>query len=91
MVRARAFFGEKNDLYIRHAFDLSLRVTTAALEHALLAPTQVDHVIFVSTTGLATPSLDAAHAPLPKPTPNHLKNLESHLTEQLRCLTVAAL
>jgi isoprenylcysteine carboxyl methyltransferase (ICMT) family protein YpbQ len=52
-------FGEKNDLYIRHAFDLSMRVTRAALEHALLAPTQVDHVIFVSTTGLATPSLDA--------------------------------
>jgi len=52
-------FGEKNDLYIKHAFDLSLRVARGALEHALLAPTQVDHVIFVSTTGLATPSLDA--------------------------------
>src|SRR4029079_18050749 len=40
-------FGEKNDLYIRHAFDLSMRVTKGALDHALLAPTQVDHVIFV--------------------------------------------
>jgi alkylresorcinol/alkylpyrone synthase len=52
-------FGEKNRLYQEHAFDLSRRVATAALEHALLAPTQVDHVIFVSTTGMATPTIDA--------------------------------
>ena len=52
-------FGEKNDLYLTHAYDLAKRVATAALEHALITPTQVDHVLFVSTTGLATPSLDA--------------------------------
>jgi alkylresorcinol/alkylpyrone synthase len=52
-------FGEKNDLYIEHAFDLARRATSAALDHALLGPTQVDHVIFVSSTGLATPTLDA--------------------------------
>ena len=52
-------FGEKNRLYQEHAFELSRRVAVAALEHALLAPTQVDHVIFVSTTGLATPTIDA--------------------------------
>jgi alkylresorcinol/alkylpyrone synthase len=52
-------FGEKNDLYLEHAYELARRVTLAALEHALIAPTQVDHVIFVSTTGLATPTLDA--------------------------------
>ena len=52
-------FGEKNDLYIEHAYELARRVTVAALEHALIAPTQVDHVIFISTTGLATPTLDA--------------------------------
>ena len=52
-------FGEKNDLYIQHAFELAKSVTSTALDHALLAPHQIDHVIFVSSTGLATPTIDA--------------------------------
>ncbi len=57
-------FGEKNALYIRHALDLAQRVTSAALDHALLGPHQIDHVVLVSSTGLATPTLDARLANL---------------------------
>jgi alkylresorcinol/alkylpyrone synthase len=52
-------FGEKNDLYIEHAFELARRVTTTALDHALIGANQVDHVVFVSSTGLSTPTIDA--------------------------------
>ena len=34
-------------------------MTRAALERASLEPNQLDHVVFVSSTGLATPSIDA--------------------------------
>ena len=52
-------FAEKNDLYVRHAVRLAGEVTERALERAGLSPRDVDHVVFVSTTGLATPSVDA--------------------------------
>jgi alkylresorcinol/alkylpyrone synthase len=52
-------FGEKNDLYIQHAYELSRRVVTTALEQAMLGPHDIDHVIFVSSTGVATPTIDA--------------------------------
>ena len=55
-------FGEKNNLYIRHALALASRVATRALEQAALGPRDIDHVIFVSTTGFATPTLDARMA-----------------------------
>ena len=56
---AERTFGEKNDLYLEHAFHLSCRAVVAALARAGLTPAQVDHVIFVTSTGLATPTLDA--------------------------------
>jgi alkylresorcinol/alkylpyrone synthase len=52
-------FRERNDLYVTHALALAARAATAALERAGLTPAAVDHLVFVSSTGLATPSLDA--------------------------------
>lgn len=59
-------FGERNDLYIEHATRLATEVSTAALERSGLAARDVDHVVFVSSTGLSTPSIDAMLA-------NHLE------------------
>lgn len=52
-------FGERNDLYIENAARLGTEVAIAALDHAGLSSREVDHLIFVSSTGLATPSIDA--------------------------------
>ncbi len=52
-------FAERNDLYLQHALALACDATQRVLERARLAPTDVDHVVFVSSTGLATPSMDA--------------------------------
>ena len=56
---AERTFGEKNDLYLEHAFNLSCRAVVPALARAGITAAQVDHVIFVTSTGLATPTLDA--------------------------------
>ena len=52
-------FGERNALYVEHAQRLAAEAIRGALERAGRTPGEVDHVIFVSSTGLATPSLDA--------------------------------
>jgi alkylresorcinol/alkylpyrone synthase len=52
-------FREKNDEYIRWSLELGSEAVAAALSHAGLLPGDVDYLIFVSTTGLATPSIDA--------------------------------
>ncbi|HEV2105350.1 MAG TPA: 3-oxoacyl-[acyl-carrier-protein] synthase III C-terminal domain-containing protein [Candidatus Eisenbacteria bacterium] len=52
-------FAEKNDLYVEHAVRLGESAVRAALARAGLAPRDVDHLVFVSSTGLATPSVDA--------------------------------
>ena len=52
-------FGERNQLYIEHATRLAGEVAAAALERAQLAPRDIDHIVFVSSTGLSTPSIDA--------------------------------
>lgn len=52
-------FKECNDHFVRVATGLCEEVSRSCLERAGLAPQQIDHVIVVSTTGLATPSLDA--------------------------------
>jgi alkylresorcinol/alkylpyrone synthase len=52
-------FGERNDLYIAHATRLGAEVARAVLERARMTPRDVDHVVFVSSTGVATPSIDA--------------------------------
>ncbi len=55
----RHSFGERNDLYLEHASKLGGDVARAALERAGLAARDVDHIVFVSSTGLSTPSIDA--------------------------------
>lgn len=52
-------FAEKNALYIEHAVRLGGEVATRALERAGLAPDDIDHLVFVSSTGIAAPSVDA--------------------------------
>jgi alkylresorcinol/alkylpyrone synthase len=52
-------FAEKNALYVENAVRLAAEASTRALASARLAPADVDHVVFVSSTGLATPSVDA--------------------------------
>ncbi|HUB96615.1 MAG TPA: 3-oxoacyl-[acyl-carrier-protein] synthase III C-terminal domain-containing protein [Stellaceae bacterium] len=50
---------ERNALYLEHAVKLLERAALAALHRARLHPHDIDEVVCVSTTGIATPSLDA--------------------------------
>lgn len=52
-------FAECNDAYIRCALDLGEQALQDALRRAHLQVQDVDHLFFVSVTGLATPSIDA--------------------------------
>ncbi len=52
-------FAEQNALYVPHALALATAATQAALAGCGLTPEAIDHIVFVSTTGIATPSLDA--------------------------------
>jgi alkylresorcinol/alkylpyrone synthase len=52
-------FAERNALYVETAVKLGTEVTKRVLERAGLSPSDIDHVIFVSTTGISTPSIDA--------------------------------
>jgi alkylresorcinol/alkylpyrone synthase len=50
---------ERNQLYLEAAEQLFIDAAKAAIEKAGLAPEDIDGVVTVSTTGIATPSLDA--------------------------------
>ncbi len=50
---------DRNALYLDAAEQLFVDAATAAIAKAGLAPDQIDGVVTVSTTGIATPSLDA--------------------------------
>lgn len=50
---------ERSSIYASEATRLSQQAATAAMEQAGLAPAAIDYVIYVNTTGLATPSIDA--------------------------------
>jgi len=52
-------FEEQNGLYVEHALALGSAAARSALARARLTARELDHVVFVSTTGIATPSLDA--------------------------------
>jgi len=52
-------WAEKNQLYIENALNLIEQATIKALKEADLEKEAVDMVMAVSTTGIATPSLDA--------------------------------
>jgi alkylresorcinol/alkylpyrone synthase len=50
---------ERNQVYLESALDLLECVTRRALERVGRQPDEIDAVVVVSTTGIATPSLDA--------------------------------
>jgi alkylresorcinol/alkylpyrone synthase len=52
-------FEEKNDLYIRNAIDLSTEAIATCLGNGGLRHEDIDYILFVSTTGISTPSIDA--------------------------------
>lgn len=52
-------WAEKNALYVRHALDLTESAARACLAEVGASGEGIDAVIAVSTTGIATPSLDA--------------------------------
>lgn len=52
-------FGKKNDAFIRVGLEVGEAAIRDGLARAGLAPADVDHLFFVTVTGIATPSLDA--------------------------------
>ena len=52
-------FEEKNKLYITHALQLCEKAIRRLLARVEIGPQDINHIFFVSTTGVATPSLDA--------------------------------
>ncbi len=52
-------FEERNDVFIRCAVELGELAIREALERAQVTPDCVDHIFFVSVTGIAAPSIDA--------------------------------
>ncbi len=52
-------FAKRNDAWIRVATDVGERAVRQALDRAGLTPRDVDHLFFVTVTGLSTPSIDA--------------------------------
>jgi alkylresorcinol/alkylpyrone synthase len=57
--RELASFSARNDAWIRAAVDVGEDAVRKALLAADVAPAQVDHLYFVTVTGIATPSIDA--------------------------------
>jgi alkylresorcinol/alkylpyrone synthase len=57
--QANQSFGERNDAWIDVGLKLGERAAVEALGAAGLSPRDVDHVFFVTVTGIATPSIDA--------------------------------
>ena len=52
-------FSARNDAWARVAVEVGAEAVRKALLAADLAPSQVDHLYFVTVTGIATPSIDA--------------------------------
>ncbi len=52
-------FGEVNQVFVEEALHLGQAAIERCLAQADLAPAAIDHLIVVTTTGLAAPSLDA--------------------------------
>lgn len=52
-------FSARNEAWTKVATELGAQAVTQALEQAGLRPQDVDHLFFVTVTGIATPSIDA--------------------------------
>lgn len=55
-------FQKRNDRWITVATDLAVEVAEKALRQANLTAADIDHLFFVTITGMATPSIDARMA-----------------------------
>jgi alkylresorcinol/alkylpyrone synthase len=53
---------DRNALYLQSADNMFVNAASAAIDQAGLMPEEIDGVVTVSTTGIATPSLDARTA-----------------------------
>nr|AYM53195.1 chalcone/stilbene synthase family protein [Melittangium boletus] len=51
-------FQQRNDAWIKVSLELGEQVARQALERTGLTPRDVDHVFFVTVTGISTPSID---------------------------------
>jgi alkylresorcinol/alkylpyrone synthase len=58
LARARPFAARNRD-YQTHGLELATRAVASCLDDGGVSPAEVAHLYFVTTTGLATPSLDA--------------------------------
>jgi alkylresorcinol/alkylpyrone synthase len=52
-------FASKNDQYLESAVALSRAAIDAVLDRCDVSPRDIDHLVFVSSSGLATPTIDA--------------------------------
>lgn len=52
-------FSKSNDAYLQCSVPLAAQVASRALDQAGLSPADIDHLFFVTVTGVATPSVDA--------------------------------
>jgi alkylresorcinol/alkylpyrone synthase len=52
-------FAQRNDAWIAAAVDIGEAALRNALDRAQLGPEAIDHLMFVTVTGIATPSIDA--------------------------------
>ena len=52
-------FGARNDAYLEVATNLFKQAATKAMEDASMAPEDIDYIVTISSTGVATPTLDA--------------------------------
>jgi alkylresorcinol/alkylpyrone synthase len=52
-------FATKNRLYVQTTLALCCEAVKKACESARIQPQEIDHIFFVSTTGISTPSIDA--------------------------------
>jgi len=52
-------FQQRNDAWIEAGLALAEQTARGALERAGLGPRDIDHIFFVTVTGLSTPSIDA--------------------------------
>ena len=52
-------WADRNEVYLKAGEDLFVKAANAAIERAGMKPSDIDGVVTVSTTGIATPSLEA--------------------------------
>lgn len=65
MVFRRTYFDERNNIYQKEAVNYSLQAIDACLKdtdflHITIPYEAIEMIVFVSSTGVATPSLDVA-------------------------------